>query len=109
MCPNPVPHTETNESHNHCRHHHIPLSDGKPSFLFPGFVEGLCSVLHFSSNCGWKSGGRSKPAGGISLNNPNNGFFQTYLMAGYYFTATEHYDIKWTMPHCVLTLKLIGE
>lgn len=30
-------------------------------------------------------------------------------MAGYYFTATEHYDIKWTMPHCVLTLKLIGE
>ncbi|CAM4434011.1 lysophospholipid acyltransferase 5 isoform X2 [Lepidochelys kempii] len=32
----------------------------------------------------------------------------TYLMAGYYFTATEHYDIKWTMPHCVLTLKLIG-
>ncbi|XP_025936084.1 lysophospholipid acyltransferase 5 isoform X1 [Apteryx rowi] len=36
-------------------------------------------------------------------------FFQmTYLMAGYYFTATEHYDIKWTMPHCVLTLKLIG-
>ncbi|NXI52192.1 MBOA5 acyltransferase, partial [Chloroceryle aenea] len=36
-------------------------------------------------------------------------FFQmTYLMAGYYYTATEHYDIKWTMPHCVLTLKLIG-
>ncbi|KAG8130204.1 putative Lysophospholipid acyltransferase 5-like protein [Naja naja] len=34
--------------------------------------------------------------------------FQTYLMAGYYFTATEHYDIKWTMPHCVLTLKMIG-
>uniref|UniRef100_A0A8V0ZVH7 Lysophospholipid acyltransferase 5 n=1 Tax=Gallus gallus TaxID=9031 RepID=A0A8V0ZVH7_CHICK len=33
---------------------------------------------------------------------------ETYLMAGYYFTATEHYDIKWTMPHCVLTLKLIG-
>uniref|UniRef100_A0A8C3DWK1 Lysophospholipid acyltransferase 5 n=1 Tax=Corvus moneduloides TaxID=1196302 RepID=A0A8C3DWK1_CORMO len=35
-------------------------------------------------------------------------FQMTYLMAGYYFTATEHYDIKWTMPHCVLTLKLIG-
>ncbi|PWA23961.1 hypothetical protein CCH79_00010940 [Gambusia affinis] len=31
-----------------------------------------------------------------------------YLMAGYYYTATEEYDIKWTMPHCVLTLKLIG-
>ncbi|XP_077201863.1 lysophospholipid acyltransferase 5 [Paroedura picta] len=35
-------------------------------------------------------------------------FQMVYLMAGYYFTATEHYDIKWTMPHCVLTLKLIG-
>jgi len=27
---------------------------------------------------------------------------------GYYYTATDEYDIKWTMPHCVLTLKLIG-
>lgn len=35
--------------------------------------------------------------------------FQAYLMAGYYFTATDSYDIKWTMPHCVLTLKLIGK
>ncbi|XP_061492714.1 lysophospholipid acyltransferase 5 isoform X2 [Rhineura floridana] len=35
-------------------------------------------------------------------------FQMAYLMAGYYFTATENYDIKWTMPHCVLTLKLIG-
>ncbi|XP_015669514.1 lysophospholipid acyltransferase 5 isoform X2 [Protobothrops mucrosquamatus] len=35
-------------------------------------------------------------------------FQMTYLMAGYYFTATEHYDIKWTMPHCVLALKMIG-
>nr|XP_034996528.1 lysophospholipid acyltransferase 5 isoform X2 [Zootoca vivipara] len=35
-------------------------------------------------------------------------FQMLYLMAGYYFTATESYDIKWTMPHCVLTLKLIG-
>ncbi|CAL8258157.1 unnamed protein product [Boreogadus saida] len=35
-------------------------------------------------------------------------FQMVYLLAGYYFTATEEYDIKWTMPHCVLTLKLIG-
>nr|XP_004610692.1 unnamed protein product [Sorex araneus] len=36
-------------------------------------------------------------------------FFQmAYLLAGYYYTATGNYDIKWTMPHCVLTLKLIG-
>ena len=34
---------------------------------------------------------------------------QVYLLAGYYYTATEEYDIKWTMPHCVLTLKLVGE
>ncbi|XP_075699046.1 lysophospholipid acyltransferase 5 [Rhinoderma darwinii] len=31
-----------------------------------------------------------------------------YLLSGYYYTATDDYDIKWTMPHCVLTLKLIG-
>ncbi|XP_012879036.1 PREDICTED: lysophospholipid acyltransferase 5 [Dipodomys ordii] len=31
-----------------------------------------------------------------------------YLLAGYYYTATGTYDIKWTMPHCVLTLKMIG-
>ncbi|XP_033837541.1 lysophospholipid acyltransferase 5 [Periophthalmus magnuspinnatus] len=36
-------------------------------------------------------------------------FFQMiYLLAGYYFTATGEYDIKWTMPQCVLALKLIG-
>ncbi|XP_048881775.1 lysophospholipid acyltransferase 5 [Brienomyrus brachyistius] len=35
-------------------------------------------------------------------------FQMTYLLCGYYYTATDQYDIKWTMPHCVLTLKLIG-
>lgn len=35
-------------------------------------------------------------------------FNMTYLLIGYYTTATETYDITWTMPHCVLTLKLIG-
>lgn len=80
-------------------------------FLLYQFVEKspLFSFALPSSECGRKSGDRSKTAGGISWSNTNNGFFQTYLMAGYYFTATEHYDIKWTMPHCVLTLKLIGE
>uniref|UniRef100_A0A8B9GZM0 Lysophospholipid acyltransferase 5 n=1 Tax=Astyanax mexicanus TaxID=7994 RepID=A0A8B9GZM0_ASTMX len=34
--------------------------------------------------------------------------YSTYLLTGYYYTATDEYDIKWTMPHCVLTLKLIG-
>lgn len=27
---------------------------------------------------------------------------------GYYQTGTDTYDIKWSMPHCVLTLRLIG-
>lgn len=35
-------------------------------------------------------------------------FQMGYLLVGYYKTATETYDITWTMPHCVLTLKLIG-
>ncbi|XP_052002288.1 lysophospholipid acyltransferase 5-like isoform X3 [Xyrauchen texanus] len=35
-------------------------------------------------------------------------FQMVYLLMGYYYTATDEYDIKWTMPHCVLTLKLIG-
>lgn len=35
-------------------------------------------------------------------------FHMGYLLVGYYKTATETYDITWTMPHCVLTLKLIG-
>ncbi|XP_018587501.1 lysophospholipid acyltransferase 5 [Scleropages formosus] len=35
-------------------------------------------------------------------------FQMVYLLCGYYYTATDQYDIKWTMPHCVLALKLIG-
>ncbi|XP_001604606.2 lysophospholipid acyltransferase 5 [Nasonia vitripennis] len=35
-------------------------------------------------------------------------FNMGYLLIGYYATATGDYDIKWTMPQCVLTLRLIG-
>ncbi|CAL4063406.1 unnamed protein product, partial [Meganyctiphanes norvegica] len=35
-------------------------------------------------------------------------FQMTYLLAGYYYTGTDTYDIKWSMPHCVLTLRLIA-
>lgn len=35
-------------------------------------------------------------------------FQMVYLGAGYYFKATSDYDINWTMPHCVLCLRLIG-
>ncbi|XP_013391427.1 lysophospholipid acyltransferase 5 [Lingula anatina] len=31
-----------------------------------------------------------------------------YLVAAYYFTATDGYDIRWTTPHCVLCLRLTG-
>jgi lysophospholipid acyltransferase 5 len=32
-----------------------------------------------------------------------------YLLVGYWYTASENYDICWTMPHCVLSLRLIGK
>ncbi|XP_068223260.1 lysophospholipid acyltransferase 5 isoform X2 [Palaemon carinicauda] len=35
-------------------------------------------------------------------------FNMTYLLVGYYMTGTDTYDIKWSMPHCVLTLRLIA-
>ncbi|XP_069365186.1 lysophospholipid acyltransferase 5 isoform X2 [Maniola hyperantus] len=35
-------------------------------------------------------------------------FNMTYLLAGYITTESEDYDITWTMPQCVLTLKLIA-
>lgn len=35
-------------------------------------------------------------------------FHMGYLLAGYLLTSTDTYDIKWTMPHCVLVLRLIG-
>lgn len=35
-------------------------------------------------------------------------FNMAYLVAGYVATESEDYDITWTMPHCVLALKLIA-
>lgn len=35
-------------------------------------------------------------------------FTMTYLLVGYYKTETESYDIVWTMPHCILVLRLSG-
>ncbi|XP_028131900.1 lysophospholipid acyltransferase 5 [Diabrotica virgifera virgifera] len=31
-----------------------------------------------------------------------------YLLIGYFYTSTESYDITWTMPQCIITLRLIG-
>ena len=33
---------------------------------------------------------------------------QTYLLVGYYVNMTGVYNIAWTTPHCVLTLRLIA-
>ncbi|CAD7094133.1 unnamed protein product [Hermetia illucens] len=35
-------------------------------------------------------------------------FHMAYLLLAYYFTESDEYDIIWTMPHCVLVLRLIG-
>ncbi|XP_065842146.1 lysophospholipid acyltransferase 5-like [Oscarella lobularis] len=35
-------------------------------------------------------------------------FSMGYLLVGYYFSSTDSYDINWTTPQCVLTLKLIS-
>ena len=35
--------------------------------------------------------------------------FQVYLVAGYIMTTSvEVYDVVWTMPHSIHTMKLIG-
>ena len=31
-----------------------------------------------------------------------------YLVIGYVILSVDTYDISWTMPHCVITLRLIG-
>lgn len=31
-----------------------------------------------------------------------------YLLVGYWYTESDGYDICWTMPHCILALRLIG-
>ncbi|KAL1464344.1 hypothetical protein WDU94_003999 [Cyamophila willieti] len=35
-------------------------------------------------------------------------FTMAYLLIGYYLTSTDSYDIVWTMPECVLVMKLTG-
>lgn len=32
----------------------------------------------------------------------------SYLLAGYFYTQTSTYGYHWTIPHCVLTLRLIA-
>lgn len=30
------------------------------------------------------------------------------MILGYYYSGTDEYDINWTVPQCVLVLRLIG-
>lgn len=47
--------------------------------------------------------GGSRLSVGVALT-----YFMGYLLLGYYYTETDGYDIKWTMPYCVFTLKAIS-
>ena len=31
-----------------------------------------------------------------------------YYLLGYVVSETDEYDVVWTMPHCVLVMRLIG-
>ena len=33
----------------------------------------------------------------------------TETISGYYYSGTDSYDINWTVPQCVLVLRLIGK
>ena len=44
----------------------------------------------------------------LALSPSHIGFPYFSIQVGYVYTETEGYDICWTMPHCVLSLKLIG-
>ncbi|XP_043646797.1 lysophospholipid acyltransferase 5 [Drosophila teissieri] len=35
-------------------------------------------------------------------------FHMSYLLLGYFYTSSNEYDILWTMPHCILVLRMIG-
>ena len=36
-------------------------------------------------------------------------FNLAYLLAGYWMRGAEEYDFSWTIPQCMLCLKMIGE
>jgi lysophospholipid acyltransferase 5 len=78
-----------------------------------------CGLLIYAFNYGWQTGhcllciavqyatilvcGSSPYSPAFSM-----AFQLTYLLWGYWCTSTEDYDISWTLPHCVLTLRLVG-
>jgi len=35
-------------------------------------------------------------------------FFLGHLLVGYWFSETRQYDITWTTPFCIMTLRFIG-
>ncbi|XP_063291324.1 lysophospholipid acyltransferase 5 isoform X2 [Pelobates fuscus] len=87
-------------SHNHLFNTLTGLCIAYFNFGSQMYHSVLCVVLHFLM---LRLMGRTITAVLTSFC-----FQMTYLLCGYYYTATDNYDIKWTMPHCVLTLKLIG-
>ncbi|TKS82245.1 Lysophospholipid acyltransferase 5 [Collichthys lucidus] len=96
MHPCPIPDAEAyGKDGNNCPVQ-LYLSNGEVSWCFlsplhPGLLYSFSTLYSFFARC-----------------QTLTAVVQVYLLAGYYYTATEEYDIKWTMPHCVLTLKLVG-
>lgn len=45
---------------------------------------------------------------GSVLTSVSFAFHLGYLLIGYYYTTSDTYDIKWTMPHSALVLRMIG-
>ncbi|XP_057322360.1 lysophospholipid acyltransferase 5 [Microplitis mediator] len=79
----------------------------------------VCGIFLGSWNFGWNVGHSALALsatylillifGGSSVSIVLSFLFNmSYLSYGYWSTSTDDYDIKWTMPHCVLTLRLIG-
>lgn len=85
--------------------HIVPLLFHDFLYYIPSLVEG---VLH-SAICVFSTWTTLMVLGGSTLSVSLLFIFNlSYLLLGYWFTETDGYDVTWTMPHCVLCLRLIG-
>jgi hypothetical protein len=44
----------------------------------------------------------------MKTHNYTNVLFEGHLLVGYWFAESDKYDITWTTPFCIMTLRLIG-
>ncbi|KAI9302032.1 MBOAT, membrane-bound O-acyltransferase family-domain-containing protein, partial [Cunninghamella echinulata] len=104
--PNDKFHTSSNRPTEEDRNTFILLSGLMLSFFFNGtdIYHSLVTVLvsYTLAYFGIQLHQRTLASMGIWI------FNAVYLLLGYYFTATNDYDISWTMPQCILCLRLMG-